>query len=301
MSDFALVSDIISLPKGAWAKAHRNRLRYRNQTVLALTQGEFRSYVFPLVTPSGFVVTAEGPADHPHHSGMWIASDHVHLLMPAADGLTEEYTYNFYVNDTFQGRAPGRIVEVSAEGRDLDKDRFEITQRLEWRGPREWGADNGRLAARETRTISVEAGERRHRIDVTSQLIGGDFAMRLGPTRHAYFNVRVADTMIVSNGGVVADDHGREGGQQVSGVGARWIDFSGPVGGGATAGVSVIPHPSGKREPFWFVADWGVVTVGPFREYELELDSGQTFESCYTVLVHDGPPDTDEIENIATR
>jgi hypothetical protein len=301
VSDFVLESDAIALPKGAWAKTHRMRLRHRGSAVLALTQGDFRSYAFPLMTPAGYCVTAEGPADHPHHSGMWIASDHVHALMPAVNDTVEEYTYNFYVNETFQGRAPGRIRDVSCTGRELGDGRFEIVQELEWRGPREWAAGDGRLVARETRVTTVEPGERRHRIDVASRLAGGDFAMKLGPTRHAYFNVRVADSMIVANGGAIGDDRGRSGGSGVSGAGARWVDFTGPVGGGAAAGVSVIPHRMEGREPCWFVADWGVVTVGPFREKALELDRSTSFESRYTVLVHDGPPDRDEIERIAAH
>lgn len=301
MSDFVFESDAIDLPKGAWAKTHRMRLRHRASTILALTQGDFRSYAFPLMTPAGFCVTAEGPADHPHHSGMWIASDHLHALMPAVNDTVEEYTYNFYVNETFQGRAPGRIQEVSRAGRELGAARFEIVQELEWRGPREWAAGDGRLIARETRTMTVEVGERQHRIDVASRLAGGDFAMKLGPTRHAYFNVRVAETMIVANGGSIRDDRGRQGGSGFSGAGARWVDFTGPVGGGALAGISIVPHPVKGREPYWFAADWGVVTVGPFRETTLMLARSETFESRYTVLVHDGPPDRDEIERIAAQ
>jgi hypothetical protein len=298
MSDFDFESDAIALPKGAWAKTHRHRLRWRGGTVLALTQGDFRSYAFPLCTPAGFCVTSEAPADHPHHASLWIASDHVHAMMPAANGTVEEYTYNFYVNETFQGRAPGRIRQASVTGRALDDARFEIVQELEWRGPAEWAAEAGRLIARETRTLTVTTGERHHCIDVASRLSGGDFAMKLGPTRHAYFNVRAADTMIVANGGAIVDDRGRSGGAGVSGEGARWVDFSGPVGGGHVAGMTVIPHPVEGRDPFWFVADWGVVTVGPFRLKGLELQPGEAFESAYTVLVHDGEADRNEIDRI---
>src|SRR5690606_17594130 len=106
------------------------------------------------------------------------------------------------------------------------------------------------------------------------RLAGGDFAMKLGPTRHAYFNVRVADSMIVANGGAITDDRGRSG-TAVSGDGALWVDFSGPVGGGRIAGITVIPRPAEGREPFWFVTDWGVATVGPFRTRGLELEPGQ--------------------------
>ena len=299
MSDFAFESDAIALPKGAWAKTHRHRLRWRERTVLALTQGDFRAYAYPLCTPAGFCVTSEAPADHPHHASMWIASDHVHAMMPAANGTTEEYTYNFYVDETFQGRAPGRILQTGVAGRARDGDRFEIVQELEWRGPAEWAADAGRRIAHETRTLTISAADTRYRIDVSSRLSGGDFAMKLGPTRHAYFNVRAADSMIVANGGTLADDKGRSGGAAVSGEGARWVDFSGPVGGGHIAGMTVIPHGATGREPFWFVADWGVVTVGPFRVSGLALQPGEEFQSAYTVLVHDGAMDRDEADRIA--
>ena len=301
MTDFVLESDAIALPPGAYAKTHRQRLRYRGRTLLALTQGDLRSYVFPLMTPAGFCVTAEAAADHPHHSGFWIASDHVHAMMPAAHGTVEEYTYNFYVNETFQGRAPGRILTQTVEGSETGEGGFRIVEQLEWRGPREWAAEAGRIVARETRSISVTPGERAHRIDILSTLGSGDHAMRLGPTRHAWFNLRVADSMIVANGGVARDDRGRTGGESICGAGARWVDFTGPVGGGALAGATVIPRFPGGREPFWFVADWGVITVGPFREKGLDLEAGQSFETSVTILVHDGLPDLDAIEAAARQ
>jgi hypothetical protein len=61
----------------------------------------------------------------------------------------------------------------------------------------------------------------------------------------------------------VRDDRGRSGGEAVSGSEARWVDFSGPVGGGHVAGLSVFPDPRDHDDLSWFVADWGVVTVGP--------------------------------------
>lgn len=300
MSRFTLASDGIDLPKGAWADTHRRRLRIDGRSVLALTQGRRRNYAFPLYTPAGYCVTAEAPADHPHHCSLWVASDHVYGLMPAVGGTFEEYTYNFYVDDTFQGRAPGRIVEVDCAGTQQGDDRFEIVQQLEWRGPAEWAAPQGRCVALETRSLTVTAGQTCHRIDLSSRLSARDWGLRLGPTRHAYFNVRVADSMIVANGGIVRDDRGRRGGAAISGEGARWVDFSGPVGGGATAGVTLISHREDGREPFWFVADWGVVSVGPFRARPLDLAQGESFETSCTILAHDGGPDEDEIGRIGS-
>ena len=73
----------------------------------------YRPYLFPLYTPAGFAVTSESPADHPHHNSFWIASDHLHCWMPAADGRREEYTYNFYLDETFQGRATITTIPAS--------------------------------------------------------------------------------------------------------------------------------------------------------------------------------------------
>ena len=208
--------------------------------------------------------------------------------MPVTHGKGyEDYTYNLYLNETFQGRAAGRIVETHYAGA-VEGDGFRITQTLDWRGPAEWAAPDGRLAARETRTMRVARQRDAHLIEVDSRLAAVDWDFTLGPTRHAYFNVRVADSMIVGLGGAVRDDQGRRGGEAVSGTDARWIDFSGPVGGGNVAGIAVFPHPGDHADLSWFVADWGVVTVGPFRQKQALVRRGEHLRARYRVLVHDG-------------
>jgi hypothetical protein len=126
-------------------------------------------------------------------------------------------------------------------------------------------------------------------IDVESRLAAVDWDFTLGPTRHAYFNVRVADSMIVALRRVVRDDRGRTGGETVTGTEARWVDFSGAVGGGHVAGVSVFPDPRDHTDLFWFVADWGVVTVGPFRMNGRLVRRGEELVARYRVLF-DGVP-----------
>lgn len=299
MSDFGFESDAIALPKGAWAKTHRHRLRHCGRTVLAVTEGDFRPYVYPLHTPAGFCVTSECPADHPHHASLWIGADHVYAQMPAAGGTIEEYTYNFYVNETFQGRQPGRMVQTEIRGEVVDAERFCIRQQIEWRGPSEWAAAAGRLVAVEARETLVTVGARHNIVETVSRLTASERALKLGPTRHAWFNARVADSMIVANGGVVRDETGRTGGEALCGEGARWVDFTGPVGGGHVAGVTVIPDRSDGREPYWFVADWGLITVGSFRSQPLHLAEGETFDARHTVIVHDGDADEAGVAELA--
>ena len=128
-------------------------------------------------------------------------------------------------------------------------------------------------------------------IDVESRLAAVDWDFTLGPTRHAYFNVRVADSMIVGLGGVITRRHAAACPAATRSATAKWIDFSGPVGGGHMAGIAVFPDPRDHPDIWWFVADWGVVTVGPFRLKEALVRRGEHLRARYRVIVHDGDAD----------
>ncbi len=283
--EFAL--DMIALPAGAWAGSHRRSLRWRGRDVLAVTQGAFRSYLFPLYTPAGFAATTESPADHPHHNSAWIAADHVHALMDVGGGRHEEYTYNFYVNDVFQGRAPGRILEAAVIGEERGPDRFRIVQTLRWTGPSEWAAPDGRVVAEETRTIDVRCGDRCHVIDLRSAVRPTEWDLRLGPTRHAWFNLRAAESMRVEHGGRLRDVDGHEGGAAVTAGHAAWVDACGPVGGGHVAGLTLAAG-EGVGQPSWFATDWGVVTLQPFRDHGRLVRRGDALEIACRIIVRDG-------------
>lgn len=293
---FSFTSDAIELPPGAWAKCHRRSLRRNGRDILALTQGAWRSYLFPVYTPAGFAVTAESPADHPHHDSIWIAADHVHALLDVGGGRHEEYTYNFYVNEVFQGRAPGRIVETTVSGRTVASDHFRIEQTLQWLGPTEWAAPAGRVVLEEERVIDVKTGERRHLIDLRSRLKAIAWDVKLGPTRHGFFNVRVAESMRVARGGRLIDAEGREGGAAITAASsARWADFSGPVGGGQTAGITIVAG-LGVPEVNWFAADWGNLTLQPVRVNGRLIRRNESFEMGVRLIIHDGSmPDTEDL------
>jgi hypothetical protein len=286
-TEFVLEEDTVALPTGAFARTHRRTLRRAGAPVLSLTQGRQRCYVYPLFTPAGFPVTSECPADHPHHNSFWIAADHVHGRMPVGDGKYEEYTYNLYVDETFQGRAPGRIIALSSKAAPHHCG-IVIMQDIEWRGPTEWAAPDGRLIAREAREMVIAAEPGMYVIDVKSTLAAAEWDFSLGPTRHAYFNLRAAERITVANGGQVIDDRGCAGGEAITGTQSRWVDFSGNVGGGHKAGLSVFPDPRDHEDLSWFVADWGVVTVGPFRINGRVVKQGESLTARYRVLVHDG-------------
>ena len=115
---FSLEPDRVDLPPGATAGARRTWIKRDGRPIAALSQNAYRAYVYsPCSPPSGVSVTAESPIDHPHHNSVTIGADHFDCLFVYDGHRTERGTYNFYVNETFQGRATGRITSVSSKFR----------------------------------------------------------------------------------------------------------------------------------------------------------------------------------------
>ena len=294
-ADFTLDTLDVALPSGAFAGGGRDVLRHGQTPICAFTRGRFRPCLHPVWTPAGFVVTAEQPADHPHHRGIWCASDHVGLLMQGPNG-TERYDYCFYVDEVFQGRMPGQIRQNALWIAGQTKTASVVVQELDWIGPVEWGAPDGRKVLTERRTTAVSIVDRAFVFDISSEIEpASGIAVALGPTRHAWFNARIADGIAVDRNTGPVDDQGRRGAAQITSRGAAWVDFSGPVGGGAEAGVTVMPVDPDQQS--WFVSDWGVLTVGAIRDGAHTLQPGDAVRFSCRMVAHDGgKPDIERLE-----
>lgn len=286
MRFFAVEDEAIALPRGAWAKSHRVHVLWQGKHILSLSQGEHRAYLFPLYTPGGFAVSSESPVDHPHHNSLWIGADHVSCWLPYAEDKHEEANYNFYLNEVFQGRSPGRIVAVARECEEVGENHLRVVQTLNWQGPREWGASEGRIIAAERRTIDIYPGDVANVIDLRSQVQAGEWEVDFGPTRHAYFGVRMAEGLRVTNGAKIVGADRRCGSEQIRGQDVSWVDCSGEVGGGHV-GVALLPYPSNEDNE-WSVANWGYISVNPLRWSGRKIKIGEEMHLALRVVVHDG-------------
>tara|TARA_R110001599_G_scaffold81381_4_gene219538 strand:- start:4436 stop:5380 length:945 start_codon:yes stop_codon:yes gene_type:complete len=287
MSGFTLSPLDIALPPGAFAGGGRDILMHDGAPLCGFTRGPLRPCLHPVWTPSGHVVTAEQPADHPHHRGIWCASDHVGLLMQGPDGI-ERYDYNFYVDEVFQGRAPGCIRQTGLSLVAQNDRTALVAQTLDWSGPQEWAAPTGRPVLIERRCTAITLLQDAVIMDITSEVTpAGDIAVALGPTRHAWFNARLALDIAIDPTSAPVDNQRHRGAAAIPSRDTKWVDYSGPVGGGDTAGITVIP--GGGKDNAWFVSDWGVITVGSIRDQARTLAPGtQALFTC-RIVAHDGP------------
>ena len=283
---FHLDTASLELPRGAYAGGTRHVLSFGGKPIAAFTQGKFRPYIHPVWTPDGIVVTAEGPVDHPHHSGIWCAADHVASLHDGPDGI-ERYDYCFYVNEVFQGRAPGSIRMSGIQLQAASHDQPTIRQEMQWVSPREWGVPDGRIVMLETRTTTISCVDQAYVFDITSKLRAGESPVEIGPTRHAYFNARVCDALALSDDCLPIDDRDRRGAAAIGKHDLGWVDFCGDVGKDTIAGLATIPPPKTMRD--WFVADWGVASVGPFRHDKAHVAHDATLLLQCRFIAHDGP------------
>ncbi len=296
MEEFVVRQEEVELPRGAWTGARRVGVHWRGRRLFSISQGPCRSYLFPVFTPRGFAVTSESPADHPHHNSIWIASDRVRCRFPFGKSKTEEGTYGFYVNNTFQGRAAGRIRGTVLEHEQLGPEHLRLTQSLVWRGPCEWGAPEGRILIEETRTMDVRPGEQANLLDIRSRLRATEWELELGPTRHAFFGVRMTEALTAAHGAILRDPE-HQGVEAINGQTSDWLDCSGTLGSGVRAGVAMFPDASTKGHP-WHATGWGVLNLNPLASRAYSLTPGGHLEFALRIVVHDGDADEARISEL---
>ena len=292
LEHFSVSTEQLDLPRAATPQARRVAVAWRGRPICAFTQGQHRCYLYPLYSPGGVPLTAESPVDHPHHDSITVGADMLRAkfppLTPAISPLTESGTYNLYANNVFQGRAPGRTWTVDINTTEVAPDHLRVVQTVQWQGPEEWGATDGRrVLALETRTTDIRPGDVVNSVDIRSQLRPTDWDLTIGPTRHAYFTVRLAYGLRVVDGGTLIDADGRSGGAAITNHASAWVDASGPAPHDATAGLTILGHASTAHVP-WVAYDWGTVNVNPFAREAAALPRGDTLELGIRLLAHDG-------------
>ncbi len=299
MKYFSVESSDLSVPQD-WTDdpARILQVGWNGKPVTGFNQSSRRCYVYPLLTPSGVEVTNERPtSDHPFHQSITVGNDYFFTYETSAAGRFEHPGMCFYTNmPDMRGRGEGRIVATAHnECTEISEDHLEIIVRMQWQGPEEgYSPKYRRVVAEEMRTISVYPGATANIIDVRSQLRPTQWDIRLGPSRHGYFTIRMADHLRVVNrkgeklGGSILDSEGRRD-DDVGWQHAAWIDYYGTDAEGRTAGIAVFQFPS-LGNVAWYAGTYGSIRVNPFRKGGTFVCRGEEVDVAIRVVAHDGDP-----------
>jgi len=299
MKHFAVENGDIRIPDH-WTDDPVRLLRIARQgrPIAGFNQSARRTYVYPVLTPSGISVTNERPeSDHPFHQSLTVGNDYFFTYQTSAAGRFEDPGMCFYTNSPeMRGRGEGRIITTTHnECTELDADHLEIVIRTQWQGPEEGYAPKyRRVVAEEIRTLNIRPGTGANIIDVRSQLRPTQWDLRLGPSRHGYFTLRVADHLRVVDpsgekvGGRLIDAEGREN-EEVCWQHADWVDYYGTDSEGHTAGIAVFQYPS-LGNSAWYAATYGSIRVNPFRKKAALVARGEEIDLAIRIVAHDGDP-----------
>ena len=271
------------------------KIGWKGRLVTGLSQSAYRSYVFPVVSPAGVQVTTERSAsDHPWHQSVTIGTDRFYTYLQSPEGPVEQPPLNMYWDWPFQGRDAGRIISsVVDERTERAEDHLEITQRLQWQGPEEWGVGTyRRVLAEEVRIIDVRPGEK-----AISSTCGARCVRPTG-TSHRPMSSRLLHH---TSGGPPscgrqkwkqswrkADSIGRPGRGKGNSLAACRLGGllrqgrAGPDGRRSHVPVSV------SGECPWYLVDYGSVRINPHRMGARFIKRGEILDLAIRVVAHDG-------------
>ncbi|MBV9406831.1 MAG: PmoA family protein [Acidobacteriaceae bacterium] len=251
-----------------------------------------KPFLAPLKTASGVIVTRRFPMemvegesrDHPHHCGLWIGYGDVNHL-------------NFWENAPESKVSPGNptdkgtLVLRKVDSVSPGKKSGTISATFAWRAP------NGEDVLEEKRTITFYADPDVRIVDVDSTFTA-DVPAKFGDTKEGFFAIRLADSMIEKNGGLMTNSEGAQTEKHVWGKRAEWVDYDGMVEG-RKVGIVIFDNPANyNHPPRWHARAYGLFAVNPFGVKDFdpqatetgghELARGETMRLRYRVIVHAG-------------
>jgi hypothetical protein len=248
-----------------------------------------RPYFHPVRTLGGNLVTLYRPHDHVWHKGIaWSLPN----VGPANfwGGVT-------YVRDDGYRQLPNNGSMVHREFETITPS--EVTHRLDW------VTEQGETWFTERRGFTVTVGETAWTLGFTTSLTNtGGHEIAIGsPTTEGRPNAGYGGLFwrgprSFTGGTVYAP--GVTGGDELMGIRAPWLGFSGKHDGDGGASTLVFVDRKGNQ-PQWFVRSepFACVCPAPFFSEEVPVGPGETLSYDYAIVIADSARDLDEVARLA--
>ena len=264
---------------------------------------QIKPYFWPLVTPSGVIVTRAWPmekalpggtTDHVHQKSAWFSyGDVIPEGLEVAPKLPGIQGVDFWTEVPMHGR----IVCVESSPAQNGS----IVTRNEWRMP------DGRIALIEKRTIAMYAMGPGRLLIVTCDLCPQIAPITFGDTKEGAIGVRVHDQLRTDFGkgkpvppaNKITNANGKQGEAECWGRKSDWCDYSGEIDG-KSAGIAVFDDPRNSPRACWHVRSYGLMAGNPFgrdkskfpdvagRTDLVKLAKGEHLTLRYGIYTHDG-------------
>jgi Family of unknown function (DUF6807) len=254
-------------------RSRRIRVYEEGRMLAAYTIGEWRPYVYPLLTPSGVAVTDEAPADHPYNQSLWLSHHDVN-------------GHTFWIDGEPAGKITGPLPAATVE-RLPDGAAAVLRHELVWQDPQ------GSPLLHERRVTAITPARSATLVDVLSERRPAAGPVTFGATKEAGFGIRIHDSLNQDAGGTLVNDRGRSGEAETFDHDADWIDYWGQPGDHA-AGLALFPHPENPRHP-WFTRAYGIVLANHHRTRSQTLQPGERLRLSWRVAAHDGSTEAADV------
>jgi hypothetical protein len=246
-----------------------------------------RPFFYPLMGPSGSPLTRmghPGDAGHDHHRSIWFGHHSIAGQDFWSDQKETKIRQKHWLVYQDGEREAGMAVAIGwydRTGREvLDQQLIAIVS----------DHYGGQKAPGETF------------VELQSTLRAITAPVEIGQTNFGFLAVRVAKSISAHfGGGQIRDSEGRTGEPAIFGKAAAWMDYSGPVPGDLTEGITYFDHPANPGYPSkWHVREDGWMGASVCRDGPRKiLDNPLVLR--YLLHAHGGPLDARRATAVAAQ
>jgi hypothetical protein len=262
------------------------KVAFKNQDVFEFQHSKAfpKPFFGPVFTPNGEIITRdtypEGASeiDHPWQRGLFTG----HGSINGHECWNEP-----------PGGAYGRCVQTKMF-HQISPAWFQLETENDWVSPTQ-----APLLA-ESRQIRVFGFKDLWVLDWQSFFQAKYGTVRMGSTKEAGFlAIRLNPQMQGNQTGLITNACGGSTERECWSRHAQWVDYSGKING-KTVGIAMLDHLQNLRHPAaWHVRDYGLFAhnIWLTDPNEFVLESGQTWQMNYRILIHSGDATNADIKN----